>query len=409
MSLLALPDEVLLYILAFLDSPCLGRLAAVCKRLRALARDDALWRGRLARELDGVGQAMATQGGTGGADAADTAYGLYSRLARLTSIAMARVADLRADDPSLLVASVRCIALDHTRRLAFVGCKRGLLQALRPDAVSLSVSLHASDAVNSLALVPGSDLLLAGMGRQEAGALVLGLEPGLGGVTAASPLARLGGHYDSVFAVHALSRELVATGGGQDCKRALVHSLTSAQAIATLAHKGSVRGLHSRPDAGAVLFTASLDKAVRLFDLRAGNQCELALNHAAGVHTVRCAGETLVLSSTGRSANAVYAWDMRAPAKPLLVFDEHRSAVSCVALDARKALYGSYDGSVSFLDWPGMLARGSPSADAADRTRLVSTTVKANVCIEAVADVSLWVGAACVLVGTDIGLYMLRA
>lgn len=56
-----LPDELLLHVLRHLDAPSLLRLACTCRRLRALAADDGLWR-RLFRLRFGLHAAVGARG-----------------------------------------------------------------------------------------------------------------------------------------------------------------------------------------------------------------------------------------------------------------------------------------------------------------------------------------------------------
>ncbi|KNC53120.1 uncharacterized protein AMSG_09425 [Thecamonas trahens ATCC 50062] len=377
------PDELRLYICEFLPTRDLLALSCASRDWRRLATDSLLWRRRYACELAPLmGDGCVTSGGSDGRDEDSDSresewfvrYGLtmrvLSRLARPDAAAsMERVA--LADD-----VHARCLAHHAAMDVLLAGCKRGVLlttplsnrSSTRGDRgrrspvelVPTAVQVADRDAVNSMCLLPGAPSLVAlGLGRQLGGSLVFDLET-------ASPVATLTGHADSVFALAACAqRPWVVSGGGQDDNSALVFDVNSPDAaLRTLPHRGSVRALAFDPAAPSVLYSGSLDKYVRCWDLRApAREPALELALAAGVHALELPilsssgdGQTLVVS-VGRPHNAVYAIDTRAPhAGPTVNARYHSSAVSSLAGNAFSLASVSYDGTVAAVPMASWLA-----------------------------------------------------
>jgi WD40 repeat protein len=175
----------------------------------------------------------------------------------------------------------------------------------------------------------GHRLLLSGAGRSGCDARLWRVADELN-APAELQLAYTG-HDDAVFTVrpHPDGRSSLATGGGQDDKTARWWDMPTGACLAVLPHRGSVRCVRYQSE--HTLLTASLDKGVRLWDIRQDPDAGPVLclkGHTAGVHALALApdGQTLV-SGAGSSENAARLWDLRR-SECVASLVGHRGAVS---------------------------------------------------------------------------------
>eukprot|EP00698_Gefionella_okellyi_P004127 TRINITY_DN13863_c0_g1_i1.p1 TRINITY_DN13863_c0_g1~~TRINITY_DN13863_c0_g1_i1.p1 ORF type:complete len:433 (-),score=95.11 TRINITY_DN13863_c0_g1_i1:6-1304(-) len=159
------------------------------------------------------------------------------------------------------------------------------------------------------------------------------------------------GHVDAVFAVQGSKQlNLLATGGGQDDKTLMMFDIDTGVSTMTVDHRGSVRAVRfgHGPYAHCVI-TGSLDKGVRLIDVRSQAVQTVSAQHKAGVHSVTVVDEHYVISTSGRSENETHISDMRISSGALLSrLVGHKSAVSCCVYDhcTDSVVSGSYDGTL---------------------------------------------------------------
>eukprot|EP01105_Mastigella_eilhardi_P017154 TRINITY_DN3946_c0_g1_i3.p1 TRINITY_DN3946_c0_g1~~TRINITY_DN3946_c0_g1_i3.p1 ORF type:complete len:982 (-),score=176.06 TRINITY_DN3946_c0_g1_i3:54-2999(-) len=124
---------------------------------------------------------------------------------------------------------------------------------------------------------------------------------------------------------------------------------TSAQIVQTFA--GHTRRVTSVKVWQSVLISASLDKTIKLYDMKSGSAGAFSTmkGHTAGINCVELVGDQLLLSAG--NDRSIKVWDLRQIEKgPLQLLSGHVSPVKCLKYAHQRVLSGSEDHSIRVWD-----------------------------------------------------------
>ena len=377
------PVEVQLLIFNMLPTSTLLTASQVCREWCCLARDSLIWRRRFRSEVAPLLPTTITSSSTSSTTMSSlTWFQRYARETRRLTLVLDETLEPEVVELGEPGMHARCMAFlpdgveGRGRGLLITGCKRGRMEVVEVGEESQEwkydvVEVADRDAINSMCVLEGrrTPCVVLGMGRQLGGAVLWDVGKG-------EVVGQVGGHTDSVFGVASSAHHpWVATGGGQDDGRVLVHDVSegggNGRVVAELFHRGSVRAVAFDPLTPHTLLSGSLDKCLRLWDLRTGMEAGegLEIKLPAGVHSLALprllSHDQVVFASCGRPKNLLMAYDLRAirPELPLATANCHSSAVSSLHIDAFKAVSISYDGSVAALSTPRFLNHNNHGGD----------------------------------------------
>jgi WD40 repeat protein len=237
--------------------------------------------------------------------------------------------------------SVRCVAFaSEDAEQLFVGFSKGpglARYALNPGSNKLLTryQMGSGKKVNCTAILPISETrVLCGASKPSNMAHLFDVSDG-------SLLSTYTQHNDTVFSL-AYSNDRLCSGGGQNDNCAFVSDLESGTLLASLPCKGSVRGCDMTE---TLIYTASLDSYVRVWDLRSGK--ESFIRKLSGTcHAIRNVGSR-ILVTTGRPDCRLWGVDPRGGDTNQTILAQHRNGVSAMAVNSFNVACCDYDGRVS--------------------------------------------------------------